>query len=701
MTVSVDDSRQSGFEKLNAADLKGSYMLWGLSSYAPFAAFYAAGMELGSHTVDHPCFAVNEPTRRYELEANISGIVAGAGVPQAEIISFAWPCGFTTIKDQVIAADYFLSSRGYNFNELEDPHPKNWMNLKNFNSHENDAHEFNPAAPDNPPDLKVIADAAEAQGKWFNLVLHTKTNDDDAIPYSKQKDLWVAPLGAVVKYMQLRDRTVFTNYSETTTNLSFQFSRLPLNASRLRSFETAVSSNDQVSVQVDISDLPSVGGLTVGGSGKAYRVTEAAGQRLLLFDVSVTTNLAAAVLAIGDGTPVAVEQRVTVAEDTATNLVLVGTGLAGHPLLYEVLAAPTNGNLTGIAPNLTYCAVTNFYGVDTFTFRVTDTVSSLAATSMVRLAIFNVNDVPLVVNPFPTQQATYATPFQVDATNVFWDVDLEPLTYSGIGLPPGISINVAGTISGTPSQVGQFGVQLLARDSRIPLLWVTNVFSFVVNQSNAPISFNGLNQVFNGTARPVTPVTTPPGLTVNVSYDGVNSAPTNAGSYAVIGTVAELNYAGSQTNTLTIAPAFAQVNLAGLEQWYNGTPRIVTATTEPSGLFVHLTYDGNVNPPVGAGEYQVIGTIVETNYAGGATNTLSVVERPLVITDVAQVSPIDVAVTWQTVPDFTYQLQYKDQLDAEDWQVMIPAVTATGPSITVTNPIGNQFQRFYRVLLVP
>lgn len=701
MTVSVDDSRQSGFEKLIAAGLKGSYMLWGLSPYSPFASYHAAGMELGAHTVDHPCFAVSEPTRRYELEANIGGIVAGTGVPPKEIISFAWPCGFTTIKDQVIAADYFLSARGYNFNELEDPYPRNWMNLKNFNSHENDPQEFNPNAPSNPPDLKSMVDLAEAQGKWFNLVLHTMTNDDDAIPYSNSKDLWVAPLGPVVKYLQLRDRTIFTNYVEAATNLSLRLSRLPLFDSRLRSFETAVHADDLVTVQVNVSDIPSIGRLLVAGQPTPYRIRDMADQRLLLFDVRATTNLTTVELTLSNGTPVAVDQRINGAEDTELNLLLQGTGLAGNPLAYSVVAVPTNGTLTGVAPNLTYRGGTNFYGIDAFSFRVTDTVSSLTATGMVRIAISNLNDAPLVQNPFPTQQATYATPFLAYATNVFWDADEEPLTYSAIGLPPGIIINAAGTISGAPTQVGQFSVQLLGRDSRIPLLWVTNVFTFSVGKSNAPVNFTDLITVYDGLGHGATVTTVPAGLSVTVTYDGSANLPTNAGNYVVVGQVTEPNYSGAKTNGFTIMPASAVVNLDNLEQWFDGTPKIVTASTEPAGLFVHLTYDGTVVPPVTAGNYTVIGTVLESNYIGGATNTLSVAEVPLVITNVAFIDAASVAVTWQAVPNFTYQLQYKDQLDAGDWQAIIPAVTATEEFVTVTNSVVNQQQRFYRVQLMP
>ena len=75
-----------------------------------------------------------------------------------------WPCGFTCFREQAIAAEYFLSSRGYNINQLEGATPDNFMNLKSYNSHEH------PPFP--PSDFKTLVDAAVNQKKWFNLVLH-------------------------------------------------------------------------------------------------------------------------------------------------------------------------------------------------------------------------------------------------------------------------------------------------------------------------------------------------------------------------------------------------------------------------------------------------------------------------------------------------------------------------------------------------
>src|SRR5690606_29694077 len=112
------------------------------------------------------------------------------------------------------------------------------------------------------------------------------------------------------------------------------------------------------------------------------------------------------------------------------------------------------------------------------------------------------------------------------------------------------------------------------------------------------------------------------GLNVSLTYNGGASAPTDAGSYEVIGTIVEQNYAGSATNTLVVSPAAAEVVLNNLNQTYDGTARVVGASTIPSGLNVMVTYNGSAIAPTNAGSYQVIGTVTDLNYVGSVTNTL-------------------------------------------------------------------------------
>ncbi len=156
--------------------------------------------------------------------------------------------------------------------------------------------------------------------------------------------------------------------------------------------------------------------------------------------------------------------------------------------------------------------------------------------------------------------------------------------------------------------------------------------TLVIAQAEATVTLAGLSHIFDGTGKAATATTTPADLTVNLTYAGSATLPTNAGSYEVIGTVADVNYAGAATNTLAIVKASATVSLAGLDQTYDGTARTLMASTTPQGLMVDLAYNGSRNAPTNAGSYEVVGTINGTNFAGSSTNTLAVQPAPLSVT---------------------------------------------------------------------
>jgi len=291
MTVSVDDSKTSGFFELVTNGWHGSFMLMQGPQAPVFTELYQAGMELGAHTLSHPCEEVGAPTMRGEIEGNLAGILASTPATAAELISLAWPCGVVTTPYRIVAADYFLAARGYNLNQLEEATPNDFMNLKSFNSHDH------PPFP--PADFKTLVDAAAAQGKWFNLVLHNVTDDDGAITYAAGQDVWVASLGSVVKYIHQRDRTVITNYSETAEEIQFKTYRRALNSSAYRSFETAFGPADRLTFQVEIPATMTVAAVTVAGVPVAFT----SASQTFLFQTRVTTNLQSVVLRLTAGAP--------------------------------------------------------------------------------------------------------------------------------------------------------------------------------------------------------------------------------------------------------------------------------------------------------------------------------------------------------------------------------------------------------------
>ncbi len=146
--------------------------------------------------------------------------------------------------------------------------------------------------------------------------------------------------------------------------------------------------------------------------------------------------------------------------------------------------------------------------------------------------------------------------------------------------------------------------------------------TLIISKASSSISLGSLSQTYDGSAKPATATTIPGGMAVTFTYNGSATIPTGAGSYTVVGTINDVNYQGSATNTLVIDKASSSISLGSLSQTYDGSAKPATATTIPGGLTVNFTYDGSATVPTGAGSYTVVGTINDANYQGSATNTL-------------------------------------------------------------------------------
>ena len=114
--------------------------------------------------------------------------------------------------------------------------------------------------------------------------------------------------------------------------------------------------------------------------------------------------------------------------------------------------------------------------------------------------------------------------------------------------------------------------------------YIGSTNTLTVNNAAATVALGNLSQTYDGTAKSAAATTTPAGLTVAFTYAGSPNAPTNAGTYQVIGTVVDALYVRSATNNLVIGKAAATVTLGSWSQLFNGTPRNATATTTPPRL---------------------------------------------------------------------------------------------------------------------
>jgi hypothetical protein len=135
--------------------------------------------------------------------------------------------------------------------------------------------------------------------------------------------------------------------------------------------------------------------------------------------------------------PVATAASVTLAEDTSANIVLSGTDVDGDTLTFTVLSNPSHGTLTGTAPNLTYTPAANYFGGDSFTFRVNDGHVN-SATATVTLSVTAVNDAP-VATPV---SATLAEDTSANIVLTGTDVEGDALTFTVASNP------AHGTLSG-------------------------------------------------------------------------------------------------------------------------------------------------------------------------------------------------------------------------------------------------------------
>ena len=128
----------------------------------------------------------------------------------------------------------------------------------------------------------------------------------------------------------------------------------------------------------------------------------------------------------------------TTDEDVSTSINLVGNDLDGDTLTYQIVSAPSNGILSGTAPNLTYTPNANYNGTDSFTYRVNDGQAD-SNISTVDITVNPVNDLPVA------QTLAYNTNEDVPVNTVLvaTDVEGDSLTYQVVSGPAN------GVLSGT------------------------------------------------------------------------------------------------------------------------------------------------------------------------------------------------------------------------------------------------------------
>jgi uncharacterized repeat protein (TIGR02543 family) len=173
------------------------------------------------------------------------------------------------------------------------------------------------------------------------------------------------------------------------------------------------------------------------------------------------------------------------------------------------------------------------------TFTPTDTTDYNAVTNSVSVTV---NKATPVVTTWPT------------ATAITYGQTLAASTLSGgaASVDGSFAFTLPSTAPGTGTAVQSV---VFTPTDLTDYNAVGNSVSVTVAKATATVVFHPtpLLATFDGTAKSVTATTVPGGLTVAITYNGADAAPTNAGIYTVVGIISDANYEGSVTNQLSIA----------------------------------------------------------------------------------------------------------------------------------------------------
>ncbi|MBN1535821.1 MAG: DUF11 domain-containing protein [Anaerolineales bacterium] len=134
-------------------------------------------------------------------------------------------------------------------------------------------------------------------------------------------------------------------------------------------------------------------------------------------------------------------------------------------------------------------------------------------------------------------------------------------------------------------------------------------------------------------------------VTVTATANGVAGGP-----YSVI---ASASGANSVNFSLTNDKETVTVILSNLNQAYDGTPKAVSAETNPPGFDVDVSYNGSFTAPSNAGIYTVVGTVDHINYQGVATDTLTISTLPISVTAAADSKSYDGTISSTGEPSIT------------------------------------------------
>ncbi len=251
------------------------------------------------------------------------------------------------------------------------------------------------------------------------------------------------------------------------------------------------------------------------------------------------------------------------------------------------------------------------------------------------------------------------------------DVPANTLTFALVSGPAGLTVSSGGIVKWTPTELqgpSTNTVTVKVTDDGTPPLSATNSFTVVVNEVNAPPTFiKGLDQSVDEDAGPQTVSPWATGLTVGTPGDAghleslsflVNND--NSGLFSASPAI-------DSTGTLRYTPS-PQTN--GLAH--------VTVTLKDDGGTANGGKDTS-DPQAFVIEVKLVASLKIENL---------------------RVSPADgtLSFAWPVRAGKRYQVEYKSSLAEATWKTLPRAPTIVGSRASLTDPLSEAGQRYYRVV---
>ena len=193
---------------------------------------------------------------------------------------------------------------------------------------------------------------------------------------------------------------------------------------------------------------------------------------------------------------------------------------------------------------------------------------------------------------------------------------------TGGTLAPGANTTVTASINGSTLNVGGYSDTVSFTNTTNGNGDTTRGVALTVNPIPASVSLSNLLQTYDGSPKSASVTTTPSGLAYSVTYGGSPTAPTDAGTYAVVATITEPNHAGSDIEQPDHRKGCADRSRSAHSRrhWTTPLPSPLTATAT-SGLAVSYSSSNPAVATVSGNTVTIVGlgtTTITASQAGNA-----------------------------------------------------------------------------------